>query len=221
MKSPEINTQDNTKLLMANQEFEHDPRLAELRRWVKTDLPKLNKRVLDKQLLYEDFRRIVANLLSNFPIEADFTMGQARSALQYLGFIMSSMERHSQDLKNEPGAAVVSLGPEINLLLQKLEKIAQHPPRDSVYSWCVWNRSADVDGSLTFTGDHQELLFIDIVNESFFAGDEAAELIRQVAMSEEPVGSETRLRHSQRHIHQKAHRHTLHRNFSDYYIGVL
>lgn len=84
---------------------------------------------------------------------------EARNLLYLLGFLVSSCERHSQALGYPAGAAIQSI-PGLDQCLTQLGNISGHPPRDSLYTYILWNEGE------TFTGDPQEALFIDVVKKS-------------------------------------------------------
>ena len=113
----------------------------------------------------------------------------ARSMIQVLGFTLSSVERHLQSAKNVPGTGFNYFA-NLESGLIELGRIAEHPPRDSHYTYWTWNRG---DQPMTFTGDPQEIVFSNAVNEIDRLLSETCELLRplcqqQIALNE-PLAS--------------------------------
>jgi Domain of unknown function (DUF1864) len=84
----------------------------------------------------------------------------AMRVLALLGFFVSSVEKAVQELGLPPGAGLAML-PGVEGCLLALGRLAQHPPRDTHYTYWLLNRGPN---PITFTGDRQETKFNEVVN---------------------------------------------------------
>jgi hypothetical protein len=166
----------------------HDGRLAvasdvasleiRLRSFVRHRLPALNASVEVGEAAVADYLATVSPLLRDAvkvltPSLTAVSRDDARRHIQLIGFLASSLERHFQAAQTEAGKGLETI-PGLGRLLVALGAIARHPPRDSHYSYWLWNRDA---APLTFTGDAQEDLFNRAVNDTnHFHGDSCATL---------------------------------------------
>jgi len=140
-----------------------DEAISALATWIRYELPKLNMEVEgadDFSILVTRFtplcRGVEALLRGNgtSPVAA-------RRLLQLLAFGVSSVERHSQWCRNQPGEGVKLLG--VDELLEALGTLAEQPPRDTYGSYWLNNGGS---APLTFTGSYQEVLFNRVVNDT-------------------------------------------------------
>lgn len=95
----------------------------------------------------------------------------ASRLLQRVGFLVSSLERHSQGAGGMPGAALNQF-PGLASRLAQLGAAAGRPPRDDHYSYWVWNASSPI----TFTGSKAELAFNHAVNQTEWLATAAADM---------------------------------------------
>lgn len=139
---------DRNFLLNVEEFIKHD--MVDINTSSMTDVQKL------EQLSYQ-----VSNFISRIKCiefeDEDFS----RYILYLLGFLLSSIERHSQMSGKSPGDAIKNIN-NLTKLLVELAEVANHPPRDTIYSFSLWNTK----DSLTFTGDEQEKFFIEVVADS-------------------------------------------------------
>jgi hypothetical protein len=91
-----------------------------------------------------------------------FTKDLARKAIQLIGFAVSSLERHFRS-EGAASGSTFQLFNGLEPLLVHLSKIAEHPPRDTHYTYWLWNKG---EQPLTFTGDSQEIFFNHAVNHT-------------------------------------------------------
>jgi hypothetical protein len=173
--------------------------LDELIRQVSQTLPKINRQMSTGVISLDDWVVSVMPFVDqiNHYIFKDATskilqlgMVQARSFLQLLGFIISSAEHHFQSSNFKPGTGLKRLA-SVEQLCLALSTISFHPPRDTIYSYCIWNTS---DEPLTFTGDDQEVLFIRVTNEIDRLYTIADDKLRKICMGlvriDSPVAGE-------------------------------
>ena len=141
----------------------------ELRRWTKRNLPRLNSQVSqgllspDKmvEIAQPHLTHLYQQLWTQAKIE-NLGVSEARRLIQLLGFIISSSEKHFQTQGYARGTGIKRLQ-YAEKLCGVLATIAGHPPRDTAYTYWIWNASAQ---ALTFTDNPQELLFNQVVNRS-------------------------------------------------------
>ncbi len=147
--------------------FLFDPFLNRFEQWVRDKLPVLNSRIEDGVVPLSD---LIADFLPHlhelqdriFPHVEYMTHLEIQRLLQLLGFVASSVEKHSQDCSLAPGIGLAKL-PEVEDMLVQLGRMAGHPPRDSHYTYWKWNRA---ETPLTFTGNPQEMFFNRVVNRT-------------------------------------------------------
>ena len=142
-----------------------------------TRLPVLNEAVLARRLSLSAFVDWVRPEAEKIVADSHrvLTRAQARDLLQELAMIVASAERHYQSNGEEPGFAVQLLG--VDNALMRLGAIADHPPRDSAYSYWTWHPM-----TLAFTRDSREKLFASIVNSTVQQMDVVAGRMRSVSM---------------------------------------
>ncbi|CBS88089.1 monodechloroaminopyrrolnitrin synthase PrnB family protein [Azospirillum lipoferum] len=100
-------------------------------------------------------------------------------ALRYLGllgFAVSSLERHAQGAGRPAGSALAAM-PGVERCLLELGRIANHPPRDSHYTYWLNNNS---DDPLTFTGETGEKFFNFAVNQTDLLLGNAADYLLDI-----------------------------------------
>jgi len=166
----------------------------ELRRWFKDILPGLNLDVDLGHVSLEDFvlvvRQIVVELREQtrgyHPMD-ELGVREARRQLQLLGFIMSSCEKHFQDHGHRSGEGIKQLV-YAEELCTKLALIAGHPPRDSAYTYWIWNSPEE---ALTFTGNPQEMLFHRTINRSDDLFNRCCRILRQICSGDVSLSSDT------------------------------
>jgi Domain of unknown function (DUF1864) len=153
-----------------------DAYLKELRLFCLNDMVDLNVAYTNNpsSVVLDNFKDSICNFVSKCPRKLN--QNQARKVIQYLGFMISSLERHLQGSENIAGYGV-RLVKATNLLL-RLAKTAKHPPRDSLYTYCLWNTGKQM---ITFSGSNEERLFIDVVIRSTNYLDEAGKFARQIS----------------------------------------
>lgn len=160
-----------------------------LRNLVRQELPALNTAIELKRLPASVLIAHSIPVVTKAVTEARTRMGHMDRAaaleyLQLLGFVISSVERHSQAGGNEPGKGLAQLGALDDMLIG-LGRIAQHPPRDSDTTYWYRNRQ----GLLSYTGDSQERHFNFIVNLQREVQREACRLLRPICTLEIPIAS--------------------------------
>ncbi|MFZ4583876.1 MAG: monodechloroaminopyrrolnitrin synthase PrnB family protein [Acidimicrobiia bacterium] len=127
--------------------------------WCKTRMSALNEDAPNRDDAFGQLRRELQELLqqthaAGIPeLEAD-----RRDLMRFVGFGVSSLESHAQRRRSAPGAALDAL--EAGEFIQLLGDSLGHVPRDSLYTYCLWNTG---DGRIAFTRDQQEDLFVDVV----------------------------------------------------------
>jgi len=165
-----------------------DP-IFKLREFVRQKLPSLNTAIELKRSPLGVLVALALPIVTDAVAEAYARIGRMDRAaaleyLQLLGFVISSVERHSQAAGNKPGEGKAQLGLLDDLLIN-LGRIAQHPPRDTDTTYWYRNRQA----LLSFTGDAQEAQFNSIVNLQREAQRMACRLLRPICSQEVPVSS--------------------------------
>ena len=138
-----------------------------LQMWVYQQLPTLNTAIESDTATLEDLLAVLQPLLRDFSAAVEPALpwtsrDQARALLQVLGFCVSAVEKHSQEQHHPPGTGLARL-PGIAELLVRLGATAQHPPRDSHYTYWLQNAGP---APFTFTGDPQEVVFNQAVNHT-------------------------------------------------------
>lgn len=154
--------------------------LKNFRSWVIDKMPVLNNDALAKKVEPDVFIPPIQFFVDSFPNIDSLTTQQARDELMYLGFAISSLERHAQDRGLNAGDAMNQIR-NVTPILLKLGIKLGHPPRDSLYTFATWNKER-----ISFTADPQEVLFIDIVDLATRHLDDAAKKVRQITTWEIP-----------------------------------
>ena len=132
---------------------------------------------------------------------------EARKLIQLAGFLVSSVERHFQAAGAAPGSGLSRL-PGVDHMLRELARVAQHPPRDSHYTYWLWNTGGDKP--LTFTGDPQEVFFQRAVCVTDWLHNASCDAVRPICQGYIPVASND----AATALHQAAQNTvTLHRHF--------
>lgn len=174
--------------------------------WVRDELPGLNAAVemdvLEPEALVEDFRSLIARLAPDY-----LSRWQARQHLQLIGFGLSSIEKHFRECGHPPGYALAQFDG-LETLLLKLGDLAAHPPRDSHYTYWLWN-----DGSLSFTGDPQETFFYDMVCLTHVLHSESLDAIRPLCTGNVPLDHASVVERLQETAANLAQLHTGYRAF--------
>lgn len=144
-------------------QHQHHCSVSRLLGLTQFELPKLNNEIDAGSAKPDALIAQVKLLLPEVQekIDSDFTQNpdEALKLLQFLGFWISSIERHVQRYA-PPGSGIAQL-PGAEDTLAKLGQIAKHPPRDSQYTYWALN---DTENPLTFTGNRQEVNFNRAVN---------------------------------------------------------
>lgn len=154
--------------------------ISKLREFVKDRLPGLNTAIELKRsplgVLLAHAQILVTEAIAEARAQrAHIDQALALEYLQLLGFVVSSVERHSQSAGNKPGEGKSQLGGLDDMLID-LGRIAQHPPRDTDTTYWYRNRH----GVLSFTGDPQETHFNTIVNLQRDEQQAACRLLRPI-----------------------------------------
>lgn len=147
------------------------------RKWLIEDMPTINGAILKGQQEPEILHGTIQNFVDTVPSLDKLNQEEKKQVIQFLGFAISSLERHTQDQGAKPGEAFATLKGAEPLLIE-LGKQTGHPPRDSLYTFGLWNRAPN---SITFSGDPQEELFIDVINNSIDNLEIAGDSIRPIA----------------------------------------
>lgn len=133
---------------------------SQMDRWVLHELPKINAGVDSGHIPLDELISQYTTLHQQarmFIPEADKLY--ARKLLTLLPFGVLSVERHLKSVNKN--ASVFSTIPGLENDLIQLSDKAKHPPRDTLYTYCLWNTS----NIHSFTGDPQEQLFIDVTTK--------------------------------------------------------
>lgn len=161
--------------------------------FVAFELPILNQQINQGIINNSDFIRAIKPQVESLCSAVNGTLRfnnisckTARTIIQLITFLVSAAEKHFQAKHKKRGKALSLLGSAEATLL-KLEPIAKHPPRDTAYTYWVWNATSN---PLTFTGNKQEVKFNQVINESDRAFKETCELLRQVTTKKVSIESE-------------------------------
>lgn len=161
-----------------------------VRAWLHQNLAALNRSVEDGHLSPEEFvaaARPWLNKLANYVRGSrQLSLWEARKLIQPAGFIVSSVERHFQAAGFAPGAGLSRL-PDIEHILCELARFAHHPPRDSHYTYWLWNTE---ENRLTFTGDPQEVFFNRAVCITHWLHTSSCDALRPICQGYIPVASD-------------------------------
>lgn len=144
--------------------------------WLRADMPRLNMQILAKEACPAMLRDQIQRLVGTFPAIEKLTHAQKVQAIQYFGFAISSMERHSQE-RGAPAGQDLARVNGAELLLLALGEQTGYPPRDTFYTFATINRP----NPITFSGDSQEKLFIDVLNQSGDLVKIAGDWVRPIA----------------------------------------
>lgn len=149
---------------MIDQRSSH-PLFSELKEWVRKEIPKINNSIDQQELppeaLVSAFRPWIIRILQEVdPIM--LSKDDARLAIQVIGFGVGSVERHFQTAREPAGTGLAQFG-RLGDFLLATAIVAEHPPRDSHYTYWLWNNDTI---PLTFTGDPQEIFFNRAVNHT-------------------------------------------------------
>lgn len=152
--------------------------LTQLEAWTRDELPHFNCQIEDGEVSVEEliavYRPWVDELHSDLGGWLD--RWQARRLIQMLGFGVSSIERHLRGRGQESGSGLAQFPYAENLLVH-LAGIACHPPRDSHYTYWLWN---DNPNPLTFTGNQQEVFFNRVVNNTALLHGFSCDAVRPI-----------------------------------------
>src|SRR6266478_3325160 len=127
--------------------------------FIQQTLPSLNSDVETGRLTPDDLLAKIKpyiDALKNGSLQnkASLTRDEARYILQLLGFLISSLERHFRVNGSPPGEVIAQT--DCDLVLTTLASIAEHPPRDTHYTYWLWNTGTP---PMTFTEDTEEHYF--------------------------------------------------------------
>jgi hypothetical protein len=139
-------------------------------------------RILAKEMNHDILRDQVQYLVDAFPSTEKLTHTHKVQTLQYFGFAVSSIERHSQDRGLPTGEGLARIKG-VEPLLLALGEQTGYPPRDTFYTFATINRP----NVITFSGDAQEELFIDVLNQSSDLLKIAGDLIRPITRGQMPM----------------------------------
>ncbi len=148
---------------MVTDPFYLQTHLERFRSWAKIELPLINGQIEAGYQAPATLEVALTEWIRPLPIDsADFICDrwEARQLIQLLAFGISSLEKHLRE-RGEPAGVVFQRIPEAEFLLAYLAEMACHPPRDSHYTYWLWNTEVPM---LSFTGDPQENYFNDAVN---------------------------------------------------------
>lgn len=148
--------------------------------WIRNELPRLNKDEDTGAYLAIELSAEKQFSAASLAIRA-FTQEEARRAIQLLSFPVSSLEKKKQTLGSPPGLALAGISKGVKTLTD-LSQIGRHPPRDTLYTYCLWNKP---ENRLTFSDDPQEHLFIDVVSGAVQSMDRCLEIIRTSIQNKE------------------------------------
>lgn len=150
--------------------------------WAQDDLPLLNTRIEQQQTtpvaLVAALRPWIQQLHEQLDdMDGPLDTWEARRLIQLVGFGVSSLEKHYQDRGYAAGYGLAQL-PDVERLLMQLAVIAKHPPRDTHYTYWLWNNDSQ---PLTFTGDSQEAFFNQVVNLTHALHTAACDALRPLS----------------------------------------
>lgn len=157
MKSVEreefVTDQSYRGTLDEEKESEKSQYFRELNTWLMKDMIELNNAdITSSSHVVGQFQNAATRFVSEFPALTNINSNDARKAIQGLGFIISSLERHMQARGFEAGEGLASVDGARDLFLT-LSEMSGHPPRDSLYTFSLWNTG---DSVITFSGNPQE-----------------------------------------------------------------
>lgn len=166
--------------------------LAEFHEWIQDRLPAWNCSIeRDNSIatdLIHELNKWVSLLYQQGVCEfSALKQNDARLLIQLLGFAVSSVERHTQSSGMQPGEGLAKLV-YAEEIMGKLSRIAHHPPRDSHYTYWLWNSQKD---PLTFTGNSQEVFFNRVVNQTEIFHSDSCNNLRQLCENKINVCSPT------------------------------
>lgn len=176
------------------------PAIEQAKQFATRRLPILNEHVLAGGVKLDDFIREITPVLKPFS-KAMFGGGawwsralrmspailgvpntqDARRALQHIGFLVDSLERHSQDLGITPGAGLTALG-SMAAVMTILGYAADTVPRSTAYTYWIGN---PLDDAIYFTLNPGEAAFHRAVITINAVQGKAAALLRSVATLDE------------------------------------
>lgn len=155
--------------------------LTKMYYWVQHKLPKLNNAIENGQnepnALVAEFQPLWNEIGPHLQqVVNQMECHEARMWIQLIGFVVSSLEKHLQSRQNVAGTGLRKIRGVERMLLQ-LGVVAKHPPRDSHYTYWIWNNR---DQPLLFTGDPQEAVFNKIVNQTDALHSESCRALRPI-----------------------------------------
>lgn len=154
---------------------------------VRNEIPRLNTAIesgdANVQMFTALFNPWLFQIKDSMP--ENMTVKEARKVIQLLGFIVGSLERHEQSKGLPPGYALKNLNG-IDDFLIRLSLQALHPPRDTHYTYWLWN---DGENPITFTGDPQETFFNRAVNHTHVLHTASCDLLRPICAGQVEICS--------------------------------
>ncbi len=152
--------------------------------FIQQTLPSLNSDVETGRLTPDDLLakiRPYIDALKNGSQQnkASLARDEARYILQLFGFLISSLERHFRVIGSRPGEIIAQT--DCDLVLTTLANIAEHPPRDTHYTYWLWNTRTP---PLTFTEDIQEHYFNLAVMKTHELHSESNDGLRRICTGE-------------------------------------
>jgi len=157
--------------------------LANFEDWVSNEIPNFNNAIEMGSKQSDDLMAALHPWVRRLHAEispGSISQKEARKAIQLIGFAVSSLERHYQSEKLQVGTAILRLGV-VNELLSDLSIPAKHPPRDTHYTYWLWNNG---QRPLTFTGDDQEIFFNRVVNRTHELHEDSCQNLRPLCLGE-------------------------------------
>lgn len=156
--------------------------LEGMRQYIRDKLPQINKAIEAGELRLDTLIFIASwwavELQGNF-ISYNLTPQEAQAYIQPLGFLVSSIEKHSQQKGKPPGAGIAQV-PGLQDVLEILSQIAECPPRDTIYTFWLGNKGNNRTNPLTFTENPGEILFNRAVNETNRLNTISSDALRQI-----------------------------------------